>query len=231
MLKNISLTILLLLFTRILFSQTKSPSETELSRIREISVYKTIDSFTRAKDLKQTAKKGDLIVLQDDTRKLYYGIIDSVRSPASVGVILYNEKNEREVVEATYDDLYYLNARPAETKVADAVITKTDAGLAEKLARMEEELKKQDQKFQQLATTVGSAGKSYEASDILLFSTYISFFVGTAVNAIGSFANSTGAQAIGAAMVASSVGTSIGYVVMRFRGHNKLKNAGRLLQR
>lgn len=231
MIKNILLTILLLLFANILFAQNKSANETELSRIREISAYSSLESFARAKDLNRSAQKGDLVVLQDDTRKLYYGIIDSVRSSASIGIILYNEKNEREVVEATYEDLYYLKSTRKEVKSSAPEATRTEPGIAEKLAGMEEELKKQDQKINQLTNMVESAGRSYETSDILMYATYIGFGLGSAISAIGSFSGSTAAQALGGAMVATSLGTSIGSIVMRFSGHKKLKNAGRMQRR
>lgn len=226
---RITLLLSLILFTGFLFAQNKAVNETEISRIKEISTYKTIDSFSKAKDLNKTARKGDLVVLQDDTRKLYYGIIDTVRSPESIGIILYNEKNERELVEATYADLHYLNI--SQTPVKNSFTPETEARMKEQLGKMEEKLKLQDQKLEQLSNTVGSAGKAYETSDILLFSAYAGFGVGTALNALGSLAESSTMQGIGAIMVAGSFGASIGTVVMRFSGHNRLKRAGQLLRR
>lgn len=88
-------------------------SQKEQQKIISLSAYQTIDYFSTARELKIPARKGDVIVLQDEERRLYFGIIDSVKSLNSIQVVLYPKANKRELVQATYDDLYYLKNRPA----------------------------------------------------------------------------------------------------------------------
>jgi hypothetical protein len=88
-------------------------SQKEQQKIMSLSAYQTIDYFSTARELKIPARKGDAIVLQDEERRLYFGIIDSVKSMNSIQIVLYPKANKRELVQATYDDLYYLKNRPA----------------------------------------------------------------------------------------------------------------------
>ena len=88
-------------------------SQKEQQKIMTLSAYQSIDYFATARELKIPAKKGDAIVLQDEERRLYFGIIDSVKSLNSIQIVLYPKTNKRELVQATYDDLYYLKNRPA----------------------------------------------------------------------------------------------------------------------
>ena len=102
-------------------------SQKEQQKILNLSAYQSIDYFATARELKIPDKKGDAIVLQDEERKLYFGIIDSVKSMNSIQVVLYPKANKRELVQATYDDLHYLKNRPA------AITDNATSGKADKI--------------------------------------------------------------------------------------------------
>lgn len=211
--------------------QAPSRQEAELQRIGEISRYTSIESFQRAKETNKAARKGDLVVLQDENLKLYYGIIDTVRSAASIGIILYNEQNQRELVEAGYEDLYYLRTSQPVMKKTPPVLSDREADYVEEMAKRDAQLKIQEYKILQMADYVERAGRSYETGDILLFVSFGSAIVGSALAAAGGLFNSTSVAATGSLLALGSAGCVIGSVIYRFRGHQKLKDAGRVFRK
>jgi hypothetical protein len=212
------------------FAQISADSmRTEQERIGKISKFQSIDFFSRARDIKQPVKRHDLVVLQDEDRKLYYGIVDSVKSLNSISIILYPAPNGRERVQATFDDIY-LPKQNEVRAVVPAPATQTPEYTAP-IMRVKEN-KQEDFRIAQAADLLEQAGRSYENADILKYLSYASFFVGTALSAAGSL-NSSGSslQAAGGILIGAGVGASIGSVVYRFRGHGSLKSAGAALRR
>ena len=221
------LTAFLTFFSFISFAQISADSmRTEQERIGKISKFQSIDFFSRARDIKQPVKRHDLVVLQDEDRKLYYGIVDSVKSLNSISIILYPAPNGRERVQATFDDIY-LPKQNEVRAVAPAAQTPEYAPIM----RVKEN-KQEDFRIAQAADFLEQAGKSYENADILRYLSYASFFVGAALSTAGSL-NSSGSslQAAGGILIGASVGASIGSVVYRFRGHGSLKSAGAALRK
>lgn len=224
--------VLICLFPIALSAQNpSSPNEAELQRIREISRYSSMESFVRARDLNREAKKGDLVVLQDESRKLYYGIIDTVRSPSSIIIILYNEQNVRELAEATYDDIHYLKVSQPDIRKKQWADETNQPDYALELMKRDNLLKNQEQKLIQMSELIGSAGRSYETADILIYVSIGGLFVGSIMSAFGGLYRSNQVAAIGAAVGVGSLGCSIGTIVYRFRGHQRLKDAGRVFRK
>ncbi len=214
------------------FAQISADSmRIEQERIGKISKFQSIDFFSRARDIKQAVRRHDLVVLQDEDRKLYYGIVDSVKSLNSISIILYPAPNGRERVQATFDDIYLPKQNEVKAVIpAPAPATQTPEYTAP-IMRVKEN-KQEDFRIAQAADLLEQAGRSYENADILKYLSYASFFIGTAISTAGSF-NSSGSslQAAGGILIGAGVGASIGSVVYRFRGHGNLKSAGAALRR
>ena len=212
------------------FAQISADSmRVEQERIAKISKFQSIDFFSRARDIKQAVRRHDLVVLQDEDRKLYYGIVDSVKSLNSISIILYPAPNGRERVQATFDDIY-LPKQNEVRAVVPAPAPQTPEYTAP-IMRVKEN-KQEDFRIAQAADLLEQAGRSYENADILKYVSYAAFFVGSAISAAGAF-NSSGSslQAAGGILIGAGVGASIGSVVYRFRGHGNLKSAGAALRR
>lgn len=226
------LTAFLTFFSFISFAQISADSmRTEQERIGKISKFQSIDFFSRARDIKQPVKRHDLVVLQDEDRKLYYGIVDSVKSLNSISIILYPAPNGRERVQATFDDIYLPKQNEVKAVIpAPAPVVQAPEYTAP-MMRVKEN-KQEDFRIAQAADFLEQAGKSYENADILRYLSYASFFVGAALSTAGSL-NSSGSslQAAGGILIGAAVGSSIGSVVYRFRGHGNLKSAGAALRR
>ena len=225
------LSVLFTFFSFVSIAQISADSgKIEQTRIASISRFQLIDYFATAREQKIPAKRGDLIVLQDEERRLYYGIVDTVRSLNSIRIVLYPKANQRELVEASYDDLYYLKA--ANSKVETVLKKKEpEPDYVEELARKEQQIRQQDLKINQAAMYIENAGSDYETADILRYVSQASIVLGTALTSIGSYSGGSTLQTTGGILVASSLVTGISSIVYRFRGHNKLKTAGATLRR
>jgi hypothetical protein len=225
------LSVLFTFFSLVSIAQISADSgKIEQTRIVSISRFQTIDYFASAREQKLPARKGDLIVLQDEERRLYYGIVDTVRSLNSIRIVLYPKANQRELVEAAYDDLYYLKA--GNSKVETVLQKKEpEPDYVEELARKDQQIKQQDLKINQAAIYLENAGQDYETGDILRYVSQASFVLGTAFTSIGSLSSGSTLQTAGGILIGSSLVTGISSIVYRFRGHNKLKTAGATLRR
>lgn len=229
---KVILSVFFTLFTCVSFAQISADSmRTEQERIGKISKFQSIDFFSRARDIKQPVKRHDLVVLQDEDRKLYYGIVDSVKSLNSISIILYPAPNGRERVQATFDDIY-LPKQNEVRAVAPAPVAQVPEYNAP-IMRVKEN-KQEDFRIAQAADFLEQAGRSYENADILKYLSYASFFVGVALSTAGSLSysgSSSSLQAAGGILIGATVGASIGSIVYRFRGHGNLKSAGAALRR
>ena len=254
------------------FAQISADStQKEQEKIMNLSKYQSIDYFATAREQKIAAKRGDVIVLQDDERRLYFGIVDTDRSFSSIKVVLYPKKDQREIVQATYDDLYYPRKKqetiPA-AKVAEVAIpnfqtnqavesgsmektisaevekavskalsrkgdqsSRSDSELEDRIERLEKDLEQYQLRNNQAAFAIDGAGRAYETSDILRYGSYASLFFGSVFLSAGGFGNSSSLQGTGVLLTVSSLGTGLGALVYRFKGHNKLKNAGTFLRK
>lgn len=253
---NCTMKILMSIFIFIListgFSQiSPDSSRKEQERIINLSKYQSIDYFETARSLKIPARRGDEVVLQDEERKLYFGIIDTVRSLASIQIVLYPRPDRRELVQATYDDLYYLRNRPETAKsqsiekntaaVKDAVektafsdketSSQTDSDLDFRLAKLERKTEQQQLRINEAAFALESAGRSYETAEILRIVSGACLVLGSVFSSVGSFTNSSSTVATGGLLFLSSGISSVGALVYRFKGHGKIKSAGLMLRR
>ena len=206
----------------VLVAQQTNDAASETERIKQISVYQSIDYFKKASELNKTPIKGDLVVLQDEENKLYHGIIDTVRSLQSIGVILYSFGNRREIVEATYEDLFYLKS-PGWKKKESLPVDETKE-IWQNLAQKEESIRLLNARLDQTIMQVESAGKAYETSDILMYVSYGCLFLGASVGAASTLSGGGGSASN--LFFAGWAATGIASIVYQFKGHNRLKLAG-----
>jgi hypothetical protein len=214
----------LLFIPAVLVAQQKNDAASEIERIKQISVYQSIDYFIKASELNKTPSKGDLVVLQDEENKLYHGIIDTVRSMKSIGVILYSIGNRREIMEATFEDLFYLKS-PGWKKKEGFPEDETKE-IWQNLAQKEESIRKLNARLDQTIQQVEAAGRAYETSDILLYVSYGCLFIGATVGAASAFSGSSQGGSASGLFFAGWAGTGIASIVYQFKGHNRLKLAG-----
>ncbi len=226
------LSVIFTIFSCVSFAQISADSmRIEQERIGKISKFQSIDFFSRARDIKQAVRRHDLVVLQDEDRKLYYGIVDSVKSLNSISIILYPAPNGRERVQATFDDIYL--PKQNEVRAVAPAPTVQAPEYTAPVMRVKEN-KQEDFRIAQAADLLEQAGRSYENADILKYLSYASFFVGLTLSTAGSLSSSgssSSLQAAGGILIGATVGASIGSIVYRFRGHGNLKSAGAALRR
>ena len=220
--KSVFFLLYLLLIPAVIFAQESDNASMELERIKQISAYQSIDYFQKGSELNKTPLKGDLVVLQDEENKLYHGIIDTVRSLHSIGVILYSFGNRREIVEATYEDLFYLKSPGWKKKESLAVDEKKE--IWQNLAQKEESIRLLNARLDQTIQQVEAAGRAYETSDILMYVSYGCLFLGASVGAASTL--SAGSGSVSGLFFAGWAGTGIASIVYQFKGHNRLKLAG-----
>jgi hypothetical protein len=220
--KSVFFLLSFLLIPALLFAQVSDNASMELERIKQISVHQSIDYFKKATELNKTPIKGDLVVLQDEENKIYHGIIDTVRSLQSIGVILYSFGNRREIVQATYEDLFYLKL-PGWKKKESLPVDETKE-IWQNLAQKEESIRLLNARLDQTIQQVEAAGKAYETSDILLFVSYGVLILGASVAVASS--SSGGSGSVFGLAYAGFVGTGIASLVYEFKGHSRLKRAG-----
>ena len=178
----------------------------EQEKIASLARNNDIRFFATARELARPARSGDAVVLQDDKHILYFAIIDSVRSLNSIRVILYPKPGQRELAEATYDDLYYL--KPAERPKAFSEKSDVPDYIME-LAARDKKINQMESKMNQAAFYLADAGKSYETSDILRYTSIGAFTAAVLASSLGSLAKSPALVAGGTILFLGSVGAGV----------------------